>query len=174
MKKPVKLTPPVKKMGNELYFEVSAITIHEEREPVAYGSWREEKSCSLKNVSRNKDLLNKWNFHSYIVPDEVYNASNIYVVVVTYSSGDSFGRSEGNIALAFATENPEEAIAAKKAIEDEQDFDSRWSDNKPNKEDIWSVKFDKHPKRLETSNYVWGGYFERVESVNIEFKTIMG
>ena len=156
-KEPKPLTPPQEVKGKELYFEVSELCVHSESGEGAYADWSETYDCSLEKVSRNKELLNRLNFYAHRVPDEVYNANTVYVVVVTYNTGNSFGRAEGKLALAFVTENPDEAIAAKNAIENNT-----------------YASFYTSPKWLAGSGYTeWNGYFERVTSVDIEFHQVM-
>jgi hypothetical protein len=73
---------------------------------------------------------------------------------VTYSSGDTFGRSSGNIAIAYITQDPAEAVKVK-------------ADLNHGKNPSYDLKCPK--------NYnPWDGYFERVENVDIVFLPVMG
>lgn len=158
MKKPRKLTPPPKDTRKELYFEIESVCTRDWHDGEQWGSWERTYDSSLEKISRNKDLLNKWNFEAYQVNDEVYNAQNLYTVVVTYSSGDTFGRADGHVAIAFVTENPDEAIEARKAL-DSGKWDDEWRD---------------HPKNVNGGYAPWNGYFESVTSVDVVFLPVMG
>jgi len=157
MKKPKKLTPPPVDNRKELHVEIKSSCVYDECEGVQFGSWEKKFDETVVKISRDYKILNRFVFSSYKVPDEVYNATYVYIVAVTYSSGDTFGSSSGNTAIAFITENPEEALKAKDAVE------CNWS--KPE----WS----KHPKNV--AQYPsWTGYFESVENVKIVFLPVIG
>jgi hypothetical protein len=177
MKPPRKLTPPPVDTRKELYFEINESVQRDYHSGEQFGEWETIKNCSLSKISRNKGLLSKWNFYSYQVNDEVYNAQNLYVVVVEYSSGDSFGRSEGNLAVAFVTENSQEAIECRDAILENEayEYENRYSfRDKTGKKPMWDDKFRDHPKSVCKGYSPWRGYFEHVSGVSIEFLTVMG
>lgn len=177
MKNPKKLTPPEKDNRNELYFEISESCIRDYHDGKEWGEWATDYVHSLDKVSRNKDLLNKWNFESHKVPDEVYNATSVYVVVVTYDSGDTFGRSTGHLAIAFVTENADEAVACKNAILEQEEYKNEHAYSfrkKTGKLPTWDNMFRKHPKSVREGYAPWNGYFEHITSVDIKFIQIMG
>src|SRR6478735_8874152 len=116
MKTPKKMKPPKQINDKSLYIEVSSRTTDSYREPERFGSWSETNVSSVGKVSKSIEGLSRWNFSEFKVPDEVYNSPTVYIVYVIYSSGDSFGSSSGNIAIAFVTENVEEAQQVQKAI----------------------------------------------------------
>jgi hypothetical protein len=156
MKQPKKLTPPVKDIRKSLYIEIDEKCTHDYHSGEQYGEWSKEYSNTVTKISRNEKLLDKWNFSEYKVSDEVYNSPFLYLVVVTYSSGDSFGRSSGNTSIAYITGNPDEALKIK------GDLDRGIN---PPKDD---------PNSQNGGYYPWDGYFERVEDVNIVFLPVMG
>lgn len=155
IKTPKKIEPPKVDERLSLYIEIDQTCTRDEREDVEWGSWETHYDSSVTKVSRNKDLLNKWNFESFSVPQSTYDAEYVYVVVVTYESGNTFGRSYGNVTVAFVTENPDDAVDAKEAI------DKGWTD-----------EWRDHPNSCGYAP--WDGYFERVQSVNIEFFKVLG
>ena len=159
MKTPKKLTPPPVDTRKELFVEETSSCVRDYHEGVQFGEWEQQYDNDVTKVSRDSKLLNRYNFTACKVPDEVYDASYVYIVVVTYSTGDTFGNSSGNLAIAFITENPEEALKAKEVIETVTDG--------------WTEEWCKHPKSV-ASYPRWQGYFERVESVNIVFLPVMG
>lgn len=176
MKTPKKLTPPVEDKRKELHFEVEERCNRDYHSGERFGSWERENSCSLKKISRNRDFVNKWGHYSYKVPDEVYNAQMLYAVIVTYSSGDSFGTSSGNFALAYVTENADEALKVKNAIEGNDKFENsrRYSFQDKEGNDSWDKVWKHNPKSVNGVYSPWSGYFERIENVNIVFLPVMG
>lgn len=156
MKQPKKLTPPVKDTRNSLFVEIESMCVHSFRSDEPYGDWGSEHQCSVQKISRNKDLLKTWDFTEYKVPNDVYNSQNLYIVAVTYSSGDSFGRSSGNLAIAYITESPDEALKVKNDL---------LKDVNPSEDD---------PKTQCRGYAEWNGYFEHIESVDIVFLPVMG
>lgn len=176
MKTPKKLTPPVKDTRKELHFEVFEKCVRNFHDGERFGRWEKENSCSLTKISRSRDFVNKWGHYSYKVPDEVYDAKMLYVVTVTYSSGDSFGTSTGNFTVAFVTEDADEALKVKNSIEDNDKFEKsrRYTFLDKTGNDSW-VKVLKHsPKSVNGVYSPWTGYFESIESVDIEFLPVMG
>lgn len=159
MKTPKKLTPPPVDTRKELFVEETSSCVRDYHEGVQFGEWEQQYDNDVTKVSRDSKLLNRYNFTACKVPDEVYDASYVYIVVVTYSTGDTFGNSSGNLAIAFITENPEEALKAKEVIE--------------TVEGGWTKEWCKHPKSA-TSYPIWEGYFEHVENVEIVFLPVMG
>jgi hypothetical protein len=156
MKQPRKLTPPKKDERQSIYVETKSTCTHDYHDGKRFGDWEKTYSNKVEKISRNKDLLNKWNFEEYKVPDETYAASTLYLVVVTYSSGDSFGRSEGNTSVAYITENSGEALEIRDMIN---------VGKKPSKDD----------QKYQHGGYApWDGHFERVSDVDIVFLPVMG
>lgn len=175
MKKPRKITAPPKDTRKELYFEIHSVCTHDERGDEEWASWQSSYDSYLTKISRNKDLLDKWNFEAYRVNDEVHNAQNLYAVVVTYSTGNTFGHATGKLAVAFVTENADEAIDARAAILEQEQYEYEHSysfRNKTGKTRKWDEVFREHPK--STGSSPWDGYFEKIESVDIVFLPVMG
>lgn len=156
MKQPKKLTPPVEDTRNALFVETESLCVHSFQSDEAYGDWGSEHQYSVQKISRNKDLLRKWDFTQYKVPKDVYESPNLYIVTVTYSSGDTFGSSSGLLAIAYITENPDEALKVR---------DNLNQGCNPSEDD---------PKTQCGGYARWDGYFEHIESVDIVFLPVMG
>jgi len=71
-----------------------------------------------------------------------FDSTEVYVLAVVYSSGDTFGNSSGNLAIVGIYETIEQAREIEKSI--------------------LSNTFD--PEKY----HPWGGYFERIEEIKIE------
>lgn len=85
-------------------------------------------------------------------------ASHVYVVIVQYSTGSSFGTDTGLTTTALVATTAEMAIKAKKAIEENA------SKDKPS----YSFQFE----GIELDCGTWTGYFESVEDVRIELTAV--
>lgn len=91
---------------------------------------------------------------SFFVPDSIeadksyLDETHLFVVRVQYRTGDSFVTTYGKSCVAAIKKTKEEAIKEKNEIEEEYE---EYRDGK-------KVKFSRE----------WIGYFERLESVNIE------
>jgi hypothetical protein len=149
MKKPKKIEPPKKDYRLPLYIEIDQRCTRDEREDIEWGSWETHYDSTVTKISTNKDLLNKWDFQRFNVPQSTYDADHVYAVIVTYESGDTFGRSYGNVKVAFVSEKAEDAIAAEEALNQE-----------------WTDKWRDHPNSCGYAP--WDGYFERITNISIE------
>lgn len=83
-------------------------------------------------------------------PDEPVEAGeSIFVVVATYSTGDTFGRDDGNVALMLATKDETKAKA--------------FCDNPTN----YRNTYESGGRKTE-SMFPWDGYFEYLEALTYE------
>jgi len=96
-------------------------------------------------------------FDSVEVPDWKEGTDTIYAVMVHYSTGDTFGRCEGCIAIPIAFVDLNEANAVAKKIDQEsKNSDDRFSDP--------TYGFYKS----------WTGYFEHTDGVEVKKLTLEG
>ena len=86
----------------------------------------------------------------------------VYVMVVRYGDGDTFGHSDGNWQVIGAFDNEKEVYAIKKAIERSGELD---------KEDSYDTAYDCVTAAFKPSGIsvhpAWIGYFNSLESVEI-------
>ena len=180
MKKPKTITKPVNVNTKEIYVEESSKCISESRSDEPYGDWSRSYDDRVINISQNKDILNKWNFKTYKVPDIVYEAKNLYLVVVTYSTGNSFGRSDGHVETAFITEDPDEANDAATALWKQTEYNqysrypSLYEEELEKLKPTWDNIWKNHPKATHPGYAPWDGYFERVDHVDVVFLSVKG
>ncbi len=102
------------------------------------------RTPTYKTVRFTSVLREKMGFfgHDFEVTEEVYNGSQVFLVVVRYQDGDSFGTSHGNWEMWQAVGSAEEALKIK--------------------QDILSGALTKKGHYLP-----WEGYFCRLEDVEI-------
>jgi len=168
MRKPKKLTPPDPKAGCQpIYYRVVSNCVENYREDKEWGNWRTIYESKLVAVSRNSGLLPEYSYGKAKVPIETYQADFLYLVCVTYSDGDTFGNSSGNMSVAYITESPDEALKIKGAIDAQSES---YESEKP--DPFWD-EWPEHAKSV-SSYCEWNGYFCGVESVEIVFLPVMG
>lgn len=129
---------------------------HSEREKVQFGSWSENYSSSITNVRRISDDEDR-PYHSevFTVPE---GTEQVYVVYMIYSTGDSFGRSEGNIDIVHCTAS--------------EDAAHELADRITKNPDEYTIEFkDDFGRDIKISNR-GAGYFEHIDYVAVECYTI--
>lgn len=129
---------------------------HSEREPVQYGSWEEQYSSSITNVRRVSDDEDRpYRSDVFVVPE---GTEQVYVIYMIYSTGDSFGRSEGNMDIIHVTANEDAAHAL--------------ADKITKNPDEYSIEFvDDFGRPIKISNR-GAGYFERIDYVAVDCYSI--
>lgn len=129
---------------------------HNEREPEQYGSWSEQYSSSITGVRVVGDDERR-SYHSevFTVPE---GTDKVYVVYMIYSTGDSFGRSEGNIDIIHCTASEDAAHAL--------------ADKITKNADEYSIEFvDDFDRPIKISNR-GAGYFESIDYISVECYSI--
>lgn len=116
-----------------------------------YGEWRTSFSSSVTGVRVLGEKENAgYTSEVFILPDDTTTA---YVVYMIYSSGDSFGNSNGNIDIIHCTSSSEKAHElAKKITENSEEF---------------TIKFiDDFDREISIHNN-GAGYFEHIDYVEV-------
>lgn len=129
---------------------------HNEREGVEYGSWSEHYDSSVTGAYRiGDDEKAPWDSETFVVPDD---ATEVFVVYMIYSTGDSFGNADGKIDIMHCTSNEEAADAlAKQVVENNESF---------------SIKFtDDFGREISIDNR-GAGYFEHIDHIGVERFTV--
>lgn len=133
--------------------DVNKICVRSESEPEEqYGSWSEEYSCNISDVCQiTEDETVTHDSETFLIPD---GATEVYVVYMLYGTGDSFGNADGLIDVIHATASSEAAdLLATKVTENS---------------DKWTIEFTDDFGREISINNNGAGYFEHIESVNVE------
>ena len=122
------------------------------REPEQYGSWEEHYDSEVTNVRRITDDEDRpYRSDVFAVPE---GTEKVYVVYMIYSTGDSFGRSTGNIDIIHACADETAAHALAEKI--------------TKNADEYSIEFvDDFGRDIKISNR-GAGYFERIDYVAVE------
>lgn len=110
-------------------------------------------------------LLSKpkgYSYEEFEVGFGVKVGDKVYVLTVTHSTGDSFHHETGCLAIVDVYEDFKVAAFNKKKI----DANNR----KPDSDMYIKIKFELADGEVKLNNYScgWEGYFENVESIDIE------
>lgn len=132
--------------------EYDEICTHSEREPEQYGSWSESYSSEVTRAYRiGDDDKTPYGSETFVIPDD---STDAYVVYMIYSTGDSFGSSDGNIDIIHCTGNEEAADKLAKLItENSEEF---------------TIKFTDDFGRDISIDNRGAGYFESISYVGVE------
>lgn len=74
-------------------------------------------SVTFNHVYRNKNSESFWGGSSFEVTEEVYRASRVYLAIVRYSDGGTFGRTVGYWEVMGAFKTEAEAVAMTTSID---------------------------------------------------------
>lgn len=119
-----------------------------------YGDWSESCSNSFDYISRTKEK----DYPDVVSSLDITIGDPCYVVWVEWSSGDSFGS---------GYRNNSDAVAVFKTYEDADDLKNRIERRSEN--DPYMIKYTaKDGQEIDIYAGGWTGYFETLESVNIE------
>lgn len=142
-------------MTKKLAVALETETVSDYWDGERYGEWSTRYSYRGCTATLNGGGRIGWNTDVIDVPDSVEELTPLWVVVVAYSSGNSFGRSCGNTALGAVCYSREDAEAVGDAIRKDA------KDNPSSFENIIVGDHEIYPGS-------WKGYFESLESVHIE------
>ena len=118
-----------------------------------YGDWSESYSSSVESVRiADKDDDCGYNEDGYLIAD---GSTDAHVISVTYSSGDSFGSSSGNIDVLAVFGNRAKAEACLQILKEKI------------KDDYSIPVTDDFDREIKVYNPA-AGYFESVESLDLE------
>lgn len=121
-----------------------------------YGSWDRSYSHSIDGI----EIVDEKSHYDLVREDIVTDGETLYIVVVQYSDGDSFGNSSGNIEYVDSFRTLE---AARKCLKAVQDSESKY--DKPSKKFEYVLD---NGSLCSTQYPAWVGYFNSLEDVYIK------
>jgi hypothetical protein len=125
---------------------------YSESEDEPYGSWSESWNSTIEDVYEiGDDVRRPYNSEIFLVPDET---TEVFVVYMIYSTGDSFGCADGKIDILHCTANREAAHDLAKMII-----------SNPDKSSIEYT--DDFGRKITIGNPGYG-YFESIDSVEVD------
>lgn len=123
-------------------------TISSEYSPEKYGDWSEERQGGVASVVYGE--RSGYGFTNFDVP--VKAGEPVYVLLLAYGSGDSFGHASGNIDLVYVFSSRDLADKARLLLEQTSN---------------WSEVLDIGDGRTFTYSCPHVGYFECLENIEI-------
>lgn len=139
----------------KLFVEYENRLIDSERSDEPYSSWSEEHDFRVTGV---RTASRKREYEEFEVAFDVEHGTPLFVVWITYTSGDSFGYSTGNGEIIWVFKDSNAALVAM----------NLWDAASKKHEVAFSVTFDDgEGNKVELSNPV-SGYFEDYGSCDIE------
>lgn len=131
--------------GKTVYAVTSSTCTRDYQEDKEWGSWERTYNCKVLYITKNKPDSYR-NVTALEVSQEVYNADKVYLVCVTYGTGDTFGHSTGNLDVykVFADKEAAKELATR-IIAEGNDFSYPKGEYAP----------------------TWTGYFENVDDVEV-------
>lgn len=130
-----------KEKTNIVYVGYSSYCVHSKEPKEKFGDWEADYESNLNYISIKKPIRDTDIFPVGVnFNPEEHTGKRVFAVTVTYSEGDTFGRSSGLIQCAGVYLTEEEAI-----------------------EDEKLVLSGEHE-----NNYLWYDYFGRVEYTDIK------
>lgn len=137
---------------SRLQVHYNDVVVVDEREDGRYASWRTEYDFEVKGVGLS---IHSWLRNEAVsIRPVVCDGDAVWVLYITYSSGDSFGRASGQGEILWVFVDETVAWAAQGAVERQRK----------------STAFqfvDEDGEDIHLSN-PGCGYFEKIESVNIQ------
>ena len=129
---------------------------HYEHSSEQYGNWSESHTNTL-NRTANKTT----EFPVVVSIHDIPSGSNALVVWAEWSTGDSFGKSSGGAAEVIGIfKDLDSAASLRNQIEDH---------TKNRKSGEYGYKFETPDGQIFESGFApWTGYFETLESVNVD------
>lgn len=149
-----------KEYQQKIWLNVSRECIRDFDDGERFGSWEKVYKCEVLSFSKEENETrspwkNSWD--TFDISQKEYDAitDSVWAVVVTYSDGDTFGSSSGNIEVACLTVDLEVAKECAAAISK----DGRNSGH-------FDTFRESHPGICKHYSS-WTGYFNGVEGIDI-------
>lgn len=140
----------------ELFVQYDETCTHSSREPVEYGSWREEWNFSVKGVSLTS--RDRWNEEHLGCLVDVKAGDPVFVLYMTYDTGDTFGRATGRGEVIWVFKD---ADLARKAL-------AQWKEENDKRDPEFSITFEVDGGETVTQSNPAAGYFENVGYIDLE------
>lgn len=134
----------------ELFVQYKARCLHRESELERYGSWSEEWDFDVTGVSLSS--RDRYEEEKFTIDFDVKAGDPVFVLFMTYSTGDTFGRATGKGEVLWVFKDAELAKKAK----------DLWVEENEKRDPEFSIEFEVDGgKKVKLSNPA-AGYFENI------------
>lgn len=135
-----------------VFVNASSEVLSQKHAKKQYGSWSSERSFHVDGVSVHKDAY--FSPYKFELPYDVNVGDHLYVLFITYSSGDSFGTSQGNGSIVAVFKDQNLAFEAAKEIRKD--------------EDVYKFSFTMEDGSKQEFHNAAYGYFEHITTVSVQ------
>lgn len=139
----------------DLFVQYNEHCTSSHREPVEYGSWSESYDFNVTGVSlTSRDQYDEENLGCLV---DVKAGDPVFVLYMTYDTGDTFGRAEGKGEVIWVFKDAALAMKAKQI----------WNDENNKRDPEFSIEFEVDGgEKVKQSNPA-AGYFENVGHIDV-------
>ena len=137
-------------MNTKLTVQYDQNLVYNKSPKERYGDWSERYESSITDVIKDKQVSGE----EFNIDQDVNLGDIVYVLYMIYSTGDSFGRSTGNIEPLWVFKDAKVAVATMRELEKNQKADSL-------------VFKTESGREIKLSN-PGAGYFECVDKIDIQ------
>lgn len=135
-----------------VYVQHSCLCVHDEHDGEQYGSWSRDNDFTVEGVMLDTKL--RWGYDAIQIAPAVVPGDEVWVLWVTYSTGDSFGSDRGQGEIIWVFTDKDVADKALKKLDANQ------------KSSVFSFE-DEDGEVLHITNPA-NDHFSHIESVNVQ------
>jgi len=140
----------------DLFVQYDEHCTHSHREPVEYGSWRESYDFRVTGVSLTS--RNRYDEEKLGCLVDVKAGEPVFVLYMTYSTGDSFGRADGKGEVIWVFKDSALAMKAK----------SKWEAENDKRDPEFTIEFEVDGGQTVRQSNPAAGYFENVGTIDVD------
>ena len=140
----------------DLYVQYDEQCTHSHRSPEQYGDWSESWDFLVTGVSLTS--RSPWCEEKLGCLVEVKAGDPVFVLYMTYDTGDSFGRATGKGEVIWVFKDPALAMKAK----------ALWDKENNKRDPSYSIEFEVDGGQTVTQSNPAFGYFENVGYIDVQ------
>ena len=140
----------------DLYVQYEENLISSTREPVQYGSWSETWDFRVTGVSLSS--RDRWNEEKLGCLVDIKAGDTVFVLLMTYDTGDSFGRAYGRGEVIWVFKDADLAMKAK----------AKWQAENEKRDPDYSIEFEVDSGKTVKQSNPASGYFENVGYIDVQ------
>ena len=140
----------------DLFVQYDETCTHSYRSPEQWGDWSESYDFRVKSVSlTSRDRYDEEKLGCLV---DVKAGEPVFVLYMTYSTGDTFGRAEGKGEVIWVFKDPDLANKAK----------VKWAEENQKRDPEFSIEFEVDGGETVKQSNPAAGYFENVGYIEVE------
>jgi hypothetical protein len=140
----------------DLFVQYDEHCTHSYRSPEQWGEWKETYDFRVKGVSLTS--RDRWDEEKLGCLVDVKAGEPVFVLYMTYDSGDSFGRAYGKGEIIWVFKDPDLATKAR----------LKWESENNKRDPEYSIEFEVDGGQTVKQSNPAAGYFENVGNIEVE------